>query len=295
MRWPGRCVPRSGSGAVRRGEAMTTESPAGAASDPVLVNVADGIGWVTLNRPEKRNPISDQEMVSAIVAALASLAEDADRARVVILTGAGTAFSAGGDVFAMADAISERRSSPSRTATNYRDGIQRIALAVYDLQVPVIAAVNGPAIGAGCDLACMCDIRLAADNAIFAESFVKLGLISGDGGTWFLQRVVGYARACELTFTGERIDAATALSIGLVSAVVPAADLRMTAEALARRIAGNPPAVVRASKRLMKFAQHGSLRDTLEMSANEQALAQTTDEHQLAVTQMVDRLRRRGQ
>jgi enoyl-CoA hydratase/carnithine racemase len=108
-----------------------------------------------------------------------------------------------------------------------------------------------------------------------------------------LQRVVGYARACELTFTGDRIDAATALSIGLVSAVVPAADLRMTAEALARRIAANPPAVVRASKRLMKFARHGSLRDTLEMSANEQALVQTTDEHQLAVAQMVDRLRSR--
>lgn len=248
-----------------------------------------------MNRPEKRNPISDPEMVNAIVASLACLAEDADRARVVILTGAGRAFSAGGDVFAMADAISDRRSFPSRTAAYYRDGIQRIAVAVHELEVPVIAAVNGPAIGAGCDLACMCDIRLAADNAVFAESFVKLGLIPGDGGAWFLQRVVGYARACELTFTGERIDAATALSMGLVSAVVPEADLRTAAEALARRIADNPPAVVRASKRLLKFAQHGSLRDTLEMSANEQALVQTTDEHQLAVAQMVDRLRGRSQ
>jgi enoyl-CoA hydratase/carnithine racemase len=272
---------------------ISTASAAGAAPDPVLVNVADGIGWVTLNRPEKRNPISDPEMVGAVVAALAALAEDADRARVVILTGAGSAFSAGGDVFAMADAIGDRRSSPSRTAAYYRAGIQRIALAVHELEVPVIAAVNGPAIGAGCDLACMCDIRVAADNAVFAESFVKLGLIPGDGGAWFLQRVVGYARACELTFSGESIDAAAALSIGLVSAVVPAADLRPTAEALARRIAANPPAVVRASKRLMKFAEHGSLRDTLEMSANEQALAHTTEEHQLAVARMVDRLRSR--
>jgi enoyl-CoA hydratase/carnithine racemase len=272
---------------------ISTASQAGAGPDPVLVDVADGIAWVTLNRPGKRNPISDPEMVRAVVSSLASLADDPDRARVVILTGAGSAFSAGGDVFAMADAIADRRSSPSLTAAHYRDGIQRIALAVHELEVPVIAAVNGPAIGAGCDLACMCDIRLAADNAVFAESFVKLGLIPGDGGAWFLQRVVGYARACELTFTGDRIDAATALSIGLVSAVVPAADLRMAADALARRIAGNPPTIVRASKRLMKFAQHGSLRDTLEMSANEQALAHTTEEHQLAVAQMVDRLRSR--
>jgi enoyl-CoA hydratase/carnithine racemase len=261
--------------------------------DPVLVDVADGIAWVTLNRPEKRNPISDPEMVSAVVTSLASLNEDADSVRVVILTGAGSAFSAGGDIFAMADAMSDRRSNPIRTAAYYRDGIQRIALAVDELRAPVIAAVNGPAIGAGCDLACMCDIRLAADNAVFAESFVKLGLVPGDGGAWFLQRVVGYARACELTFSGDRIDAATALSIGLVSVVVPAADLHATANAMARRIADNPPAVVRASKRLIKIARHASLRDTLEMSANEQALAHTTEEHRLAVAQTADRLRGR--
>jgi enoyl-CoA hydratase/carnithine racemase len=258
----------------------------------VLVDVRDGVARVTLNRPDRRNPISESAMVDDLVGALRRLSQDAN-VRAVVLTGSGTAFSAGGDIFAMAENMERRRSEPLRTADYYRDGIQRISEAMEQLAVPSIAAVNGPAIGAGCDLACMCDIRLASDNAKFAESFVRLGLIPGDGGAWFLQRVVGYARACELTFTGDTIDAETALSIGLVSAVYRHAELLDRADELAQRIAQNPPDAVRAAKRLIRFARHGSLADTLELSANAQALAHTTAEHRDAIDASIARLKAR--
>jgi enoyl-CoA hydratase/carnithine racemase len=260
----------------------------------VLVDVRDGVAQVTLNRPERRNPISEPAMVDDFVTALSRLGQDVN-VRVVILTGAGTAFSAGGDIFAMADNLERRRSEPLRTVNDYQVGIQRIPEEIDRLAVPIIAAVNGPAVGAGCDLACMCDIRLASDKAKFAESFVRLGLIPGDGGAWFLQRVIGYARACELTFTGDTIDAGTALSIGLVSAVHPHAELLDRAGELARRIAQNPPDAVRAAKRLIKFAQHGSLADTLELSANAQALAHTSPEHRDAVAASVAMLKARSE
>jgi enoyl-CoA hydratase/carnithine racemase len=173
--------------------------------------------------------------------------------------------------------------NPYRIRDGYRQGIQRIPLALVSLDVPTIAAVNGPAVGAGCDLACMCDIRIASDAARFAESFVKLGIIPGDGGAWLLQRVVGYARAAELTFTGDMIDAATALSIGLVSKVVPAGELMSEARSLAARIAVNPAPALRMAKRLMRHAQGSRLDETLELSAALQALAHHTPEHDAAV------------
>lgn len=198
----------------------------------------------------------------------------------VILTGAGKIFSAGGNVKEMADrqgmfgldAIDQRRA--------YIDGIQRIPRALGRLEVPLIAAVNGAAIGAGCDLAMMCDIRIASERASFAESFVQLGLIPGDGGTWFLPRAIGYARAAELTFTGERIDAATALDWGLVSRVVPHDDLLSEARALADRIAVNPPRALRMAKRLLQESVTGSLESTLSMAAAMQPLAHHDVEHQ---------------
>jgi len=123
-------------------------------------------------------------------------------------------------------------------------------LALHHLEVPVIAAINGPAIGAGLDLACMCDIRIASETAVFAESFVKLGIIPGDGGAWFLQRIVGLSKAAEMTFTGEPISAADALACGLVSRVVPAAELMDAAFVLAGQIAANPGHQLRMAKRL---------------------------------------------
>ena len=158
---------------------------------------------VTLNRPELRNPISDADMVDALVAALETLNADMT-VRVAVLTGAGSAFSSGGNLRQMGAAAADR--SPVDTRRYYETGIQRIPRAFETLEVPIIAAVNGPAIGAGCDLACMCDMRIAGESARFAESFVKVGIVPGDGGAWLLQRVVGYSKACEMTFTGDPLD-----------------------------------------------------------------------------------------
>lgn len=250
--------------------------------DPVLFEQADGVATLTLNRPEKRNPISERDMVDGLTAALARLQADGT-VRAAILTGAGRAFSSGGDLDAMRDALHQRAANPAATIDYYRGGIQRIPLAFEALDIPVIAAVNGPAIGAGCDLACMCDLRIAADTARFAESFVKLGIIPGDGGAWLLPRVVGWSKACEMALTGDPVSAHDALECGLVSQVVPAADLLPTAQALARRIAANPPHAVRATLRLLKEARHTRLDTLLHLSATAQAIAHTTEEHRNAL------------
>jgi enoyl-CoA hydratase/carnithine racemase len=179
--------------------------------------------------------------------------------------------------------------APQEIAEQYRKGIQRIPRALLSLDVPAIAAVNGPAIGAGCDLACMCDLRIASERAVFAESFVKVGIVPGDGGSWLLPRIVGYARAAEMAFTGEMIDAAEALSLGLVSRVVPSAQLMDAAMELAGRIARNPPHVLRWTKRLLKESQHERLDTILTMAASFQALAHQTQDHAEAVAAMLEK------
>jgi enoyl-CoA hydratase/carnithine racemase len=257
---------------------------------PVLYSLdADGIATITLNRAELRNPISDLDLIDELLATLARM-EDDPAVRVAILTGAGTAFSAGGNLKAMRpDSGGLNASLPARTRRNYKSGIQRLPLAFAALEVPVIAAVNGPAIGAGLDLACMCDLRVAGENAKFAESFVKLGIIPGDGGAWLLQRIVGFSKAAELTLTGETIDAAEALRIGLVSQVVPDADLLSAARALAMRIACNPSFAVRMAKRLLWDAQRMDIAGVLEMSAAMQAVAHATKDNAEAVDAFLEK------
>ncbi len=137
----------------------------------------------------------------------------------------------------------------------YRTGIQRLPLALQKLEVPSIAAVNGPAIGAGCDLACMCDMRIASIHASFAESFIRVGLIPGDGGAWLLPRVVGLSKAMEMSFTGDAVKADDAMAIGLVSRVVEPEALLREAGALAARIARNPGSTLRLTKRLLREGQ----------------------------------------
>jgi enoyl-CoA hydratase/carnithine racemase len=151
------------------------------------------------------------------------------------------------------------------------------------LQVPIIAAVNGPAIGAGNDLACMCDMRVASNRARFAESFVKVGIVPGDGGCWFLPRVVGMARAAEMLFTGDVVEADEALRIGLVSRVVEPDALLDEALRLADRVAANPPQVLRWAKQLLQKAQHGSVDQALDDAGRFQGLAHQTRDHAEAV------------
>lgn len=257
-------------------------------SEPLLYEQDGAIVTLTLNRPETRNPISDPDMIAAIEDACARINRDGS-VRVLILTGAGSAFSSGGNIKHMRDREGMFGGTPAEIRDGYRNGIQRIPLALWNVEVPAIAAVNGPAIGAGCDLACMCDLRIAAENARFAESFVKVGIIPGDGGAWLLPRAVGLSRACEMAFTGEPIDAQTALDWGLVSRVVPADQLLSAARELAERIAVNPPQVLRMTKKLIREGMQQSLPSLLELSAALQALAHHTEDHQEAVSAMLEK------
>ncbi|MFC3228987.1 crotonase/enoyl-CoA hydratase family protein [Marinibaculum pumilum] len=257
-------------------------------ADFVLYEQTGGVVTLILNDPDTRNALSTQAQWDAVVDACRRAGADPE-VRCVIVTGAGKAFCAGGNVKHMKERQGIAGGSPYQIRDGYRGGIQRIPLALYDLDVPTIAAVNGPAIGAGCDLACMCDIRIAADSAKFAESFVKLGIIPGDGGAWLLPRVVGMSKAAELTFTGDMLDANEALSCGLVSKVVPAAELMSAAQDLAGRIAANPGHALRMSKRLLREGQHVRLDTLLEMSAAFQALAHATEDHAEAVDAFLEK------
>jgi enoyl-CoA hydratase/carnithine racemase len=245
-----------------------------------LAIVTDGPTQVwTISLPEIANAVTGSDVIAAFEAAVDAANADTG-IRAVIITGEGKIFSAGGNVKEMADqkgmfgldAIDQRYA--------YIDGIQRIPRALYRLEVPAIAAVNGAAIGAGCDIAMMCDIRIASERASFAESFVQLGLIPGDGGTWFLPQAVGYERAAEMTFTGDRVDAATALQWGMVSRVVPHDELLAAAHALADRIVKNPVHALRMAKRLLRESRNGSLETTLTMAAAMQPLAHGDPEHE---------------
>jgi enoyl-CoA hydratase/carnithine racemase len=246
---------------------------------------------LTLNDPDARNALSNQAQWDAMVAACERAQRD-ESVRCLILTGAGSAFCAGGNVKDMKNKAGIAAGTPYQLRNGYRNGIQRIPLALYNLDVPTIAAVNGAAIGAGCDLACMCDIRIASERAKFAESFVKLGIIPGDGGAWLLPRVVGMSKAAELTFTGDTLDAQQALACGLVSRVVPPASLMEEATALAARIAANPGPALRMAKRLLREGQHTRLDTLLEMSAAMQALAHHTPEHEAAIDAFLASMKR---
>lgn len=234
---------------------------------------------LTLNSPGTRNVLTGNTAAQEFVDACARITAD-ESVRAVIVTGAGPAFSAGGD---LKDMLNMFDWSPSRLRDWYRSGVQRLALAVHSLEVPAIAAVNGPAIGAGCDLATMCDIRIASDQAVFAESFVKVGLIPGDGGAWLLPRVVGKSMAAEMSFTGRTLDAQEALRIGLVSRVVPHEQLLAEARKLAADIAQNPGGALRMAKKLLREGERLDFAPLLEMSAGLQALAHKTPCHAEAV------------
>ena len=257
-------------------------------TDPLLYEQKDHVVTLTLNRHDTRNAISSDEMVDAIVGACERINGDSS-VRVAIITGAGSAFSSGGNVKDMHEKAGMFGGTPPDLRDGYRNGIQRIPMAVSELEVPIIAAVNGAAIGAGCDLTMMCDIRIASEKAIFAESFVKVGLIPGDGGAWFLPRVVGLSRANEMAFTGDQVNAQMALEWGLVSQVVAPDDLMTAANEMAARIAVNPPSALRMTKKLIKESQHAQLESVLEMSASLQALAHQTKDHAEAVAAFVEK------
>lgn len=254
----------------------------------LLTEREDGILSVRMDSPHTRNALSEPSQMQEFVDLCAAVRADRS-VKVVILTGNGPAFCAGGNVKDMRERGGIFAGSPYELRESYRNGIQRIPLCLYELDVPVIAALNGPAIGAGLDLACMCDVRIAADGAKFAESFVKLGIVPGDGGAWLLPRVIGMPKASLMALTGDTIDAPTALAWGLVTEVVPAAALEEAALAVARRMAANPSHGLRLTKRLLREGQYMRLDSLLEMSAAYQALAHHTEDHAEAVGAFLDK------
>lgn len=247
---------------------------------------------VTLNRPDIHNAMSHQAMIEELVAACHE-ANHNPEIRVMILTGAGESFCAGGNIKDMRDRSGMFGGSAAEIEQAYRDGIQRIPKALWQVEVPVIAAVNGAAVGAGCDMSMMCDIRIASSRARFAESFVKLGIIPGDGGAWFLPRVVGAARAAQMSLTGEMIDARTALEWGLVNELCSPEDLMPRAQELAEQIAANPPLAVRETKRLLRASSTLPLEDMLVECATAQSRLHHTDDHHEALAAFIEK--RRGQ
>ncbi|WP_119155358.1 crotonase/enoyl-CoA hydratase family protein [Caldimonas tepidiphila] len=250
--------------------------------EAILFERRGPVAVLTLNRPETRNALSGEDMFSAFETLFARLNDDAT-VRAAVLTGAGSAFCSGGNIAEMRSRSGMFAGSAAEITERYRQGIQRIPRAFQKLQVPIVAAVNGAAIGAGCDLASMCDIRIASRSARFAESFVKVGIVPGDGGCWLLPRIVGPSRAAELALTGDTIDAAEAERIGLVSRVVEPEALMDEALALAQRIAANPPQVLRWTKQLLRQAQTGTLDEALEQAGRLQGLAHHTADHAEAV------------
>ncbi len=256
--------------------------------DPFLDIRRDGaVCIVTMNQPATRNALTGNSAVDEFVALADAVARD-DSVRAVVLTGSDPAFSSGGNLKDMRR-FSEPGMTPAMLRDWYRHGIQRLTRALWGLEVPAIAAVNGPAIGAGCDLACMCDIRIASEQASFAESFVKVGIVPGDGGAWLLPRVVGLSKASEMAYTGASLTAAEALACGLVSRVVPHAQLLDEALALAQRIAANPGPALRLTKRLLRDGTTATLDALLEASAGAQAIAHKTPEHREAVEAFIDK------
>lgn len=259
-------------------------------SDTALIQITrEGpVTILTLNRAESMNPLGAPGDGDEFVAVANAINRDME-CRVVILTGAGRAFSAGGDIKAMQNKTGTFGGTAPAISDGYRDNIHLMLRALYGIRVPVIAAVNGAAIGLGCDVACLADIRIASEAAKFGVTFLKLGIIPGDGGTWILPRVIGMSRAAELFYTGDVIDAATAKDWGLVSRVVPADALMDEARALAAKIAMLPPHALRHTKNLLRQGQQISYDSALEMAANTQALMHTTADHAEGVAALIEK------
>jgi enoyl-CoA hydratase/carnithine racemase len=247
-----------------------------------------GVATLTLRRDDVRNALTGTALIDDIVDTV-QWANCAPDVSVLVITGDGAAFSAGGNVKEMKERGGSFAGAVPEVEERYRRGIQRIPLAIHKAEMPVIAAVNGAAIGAGCDLACMCDIRIGSTKAMFGETFVNLGIIPGDGGGWFLQRLIGYQRAAELTFTGRVVRADEARDIGLLLDVVEPVQLMARTMEIAGEIAKKPPQALRYAKRLLKIAQRTDLADFLDLCAIVQGTCHNTEDHLEAVTAFLEK------
>lgn len=251
----------------------------------VIYTVTENVATITLNRPERLNALSPQlrlDLKNAL-----EVADTSNEVRAIIITGAGRGFCSGGDVKAMNEA------NESGTAGPLNDKIapvrDQVVLAMRNSDKPVIAAVNGPAAGAGMNIALACDIRVASDTARFGQTFSRRGLHPDWGGTYFLPRIVGMAKACELIWSGKMIDAEEALHLGIVSEVTEPGVLLKTAQALALSFAAGPPIAIRLAKRAMYRAMDSSLREALEFETYAQNICRDTEDAKEGIRAFVEK------
>jgi enoyl-CoA hydratase/carnithine racemase len=247
--------------------------------EQILYEKSEGVATITLNRPERMNAFTDV-MLREWAQALEDARLDRD-VRAVIVTGAGRGFCAGADLrggIGLAASSGEGPPSAADRRNWLRDGVHYVPRAVQLLDKPYIAAVNGAAVGAGMDMASMADIRIASDAARFAMSYVKVGLIPGDGGCYFLPRIVGVAKALELIWTGDMLEPEEALRIGYVSKVVPADKLMDEARAFALRLAAGPAVAIQLAKRLVYRGLDAHWAEAFEQAGGAMAIVQSTED-----------------
>lgn len=233
--------------------------------------------WLTLNNPEQSNAIT-----LPMIDSLCRVARHADfdpEIRVIVVTGAGKNFCSGGDVKAMQERSGMFQGESDELRRRYMHGIQQISRTLEELSTPLIAMVNGAAIGAGCDLAMMCDLRIGTHTTKFGETFTKIGLVPGDGGTFFLQRVVGYAKAMEMSLTGDIYEGAQAKDFGLMQFLVNEEELLAQTESLATKVAKNAPIAQQMTKKALKISYLHDLGTSLDLLASFQGITQRTQDH----------------
>ena len=255
-------------------------------TEELLEEVTDGVAVLTMNRPDRLNALSGS-MLTGMLGALQRLATSAE-VGVVVLTGAGRGFCAGGDVKAMAESREAEGVTLEERAQALRSRME-VSRWLHEMPKPTIAMVRGAAAGAGLSLALACDMRIASDSARFATAFARVGYSGDFGGSWFLTKLVGTAKARELYFTADILDAATALRLGLVNRVVADADLEKETRALAGRLARGPRIAYRYMKRNMNAAESGTLGELLDLEAWHHSRTGATDDHREAARAFVEK------
>lgn len=245
--------------------------------DHLIVELDQHILTLTLKRPDASNAFH-LPMIEELVSTL-DWADQNDDIRVIVITGLGKHFCAGGDIKAMAQKKEMFAGEPDELRRRYQHGIQKIPLMMEKIQKPVIAAINGAAIGAGCDFAAMADIRIGCEFTKMGETFSKLALVPGDGGTYFLPRVVGYSKAMEMFLTGKIYSSDECKAMGLLNALVPAELLMDTTMKMAQSIASNSPIAVQMTKKALRLSHLKDLQTSLDLLSAYQGITQRTADH----------------
>jgi 2-(1,2-epoxy-1,2-dihydrophenyl)acetyl-CoA isomerase len=248
-------------------------------SEHLKFEVDQGIATIILDRPEKMNAFTD-DMLEKWLAALEECRTNPE-VRVIVITGTGRAFTTGGDIGSFSDKASQTAAS---VTSGLMQGAQRLPRKLAEIDKPLIAALNGFATGGGLDIALACDIRFAAESARFAETYARMGLIPGMGGAYLLPRITGVAKALEMFWTGDWVDAREAERIGLVNKVFPDAELMQGTYAFARRVADGAPLAVQLIKRVMRLGLHGDLPAALDLVAASMPIVRTSEDHKEAVS-----------